>query len=155
MYEIRCMIPCKIIILETKLCPNGFFDFDCCTAPSPPPPRYRFLRVAGGGGWGVKTWLAYSPHCASIQTQVRKKFFFPLWTPPQPMIGFPGAISRFPRSCPLWGPTVEDLAISGWEGLAEKSRFLGDLQQPPRTLGLLLGDHLVTMGVCINPWGAM
>ena len=23
------------------------------------------------------------------------------------------------------------------------------------TLGLLLDDHLVTMGVCINPWGAM
>ena len=26
---------------------------------------------------------------------------------------------------------------------------------PILTLGLLLGDHLVTMGICINPWGAM
>ena len=46
-------------------------------------------------------------------------------------------------------------SFSGRHGLTEKSRFLGDLRQPPGTLGPLLGDHLVTMGVRINPWGAM
>ena len=40
-------------------------------------------------------------------------------------------------------------------GLAEKLRFLDDLQQSPGALGLLLGDHLVTMGVHIKLCGAM
>ena len=45
--------------------------------------------------------------------------------------------------------------FSGRHGLAEKSRFWGDLQQPLGTLGPLLGDHLVTMGVSGKPQGAV
>ena len=52
------------------------------------------------------------------------------------------------------GPTTEDLVISYHHWLAEKLRFLGDLRRPTGSLSLLLGDHLVTMGVCIKPWGA-
>ena len=36
-----------------------------------------------------------------------------------------------------------------------KIAIWGDLQQPTGALGLLLGAHLVTMGVRQNPWGAM
>ena len=45
--------------------------------------------------------------------------------------------------------------FSGWHALAKKLRFQGDLRKPPGTLGPLLGCHLVTTGVCVNPWGAM
>ena len=43
-------------------------------------------------------------------------------------MGVPGAISKFLKSNPLWGPTNEDLVLSGC--MAEKSKFLGD---PPTT----------------------
>ena len=54
-----------------------------------------------------KFWLPLSGHCASIQTQV-KEIFFLLYGPPQPMTGILGTISRFPRSTPVRGPTIED-----------------------------------------------
>ena len=56
-----------------------------------------------------KTWLAYSHHCASIQTQVLENFSC-RHRPPNQWV--PGAISKFPRSTPLWGRTGEDLPIS-------------------------------------------
>ena len=62
----------------------------------------------------------------------------------------PGAIFNFPRSDLLWSPTSEDLAVFrpawvGWK-IAKSGR-------PPttrETWGPLLGDHLVTRGVCIT-----
>ena len=36
-----------------------------------------------------------------------------------------------------------------------KLQLWGDPQRPLGTLGPLVGDHLVTLGVSIKPWGAM
>ena len=44
---------------------------------------------------------------------------------------------------------------NGLHVLAEKCTFSGNPSWSSGTLGLLLGDHLVTMGEHINPWGAM
>ena len=40
--------------------------------------------------------------------------------------------------------------FSHCQGLAENLRFSREPCRPPETLGLLLGDHLVTMAVRIN-----
>ena len=69
------------------------------------------------------------------------------------MTRFPGAISIFPGLALLWGPTNEP--FPGRHGLGEQLRFLGEHQQPLGALWLSLGDHLVTMGVQTNPWGAV
>ena len=50
---------------------------------------------------------------------------------------------------------MRTLPFAGWHGLAGNLPFIGDLRQPFGTPGLLSGDHLVTMGVHINLWGAM
>ena len=52
-------------------------------------------------------------------------------------------------------PPVRTWPFLGRHGLAEKWRLLGHLLQPPRALGLLLGDYLLTMGVRVNLWGTM
>ena len=39
--------------------------------------------------------------------------------------------------------------------LVEKCTFSSNAQWSSKTLGLLFGDNLVTMGVQINPWEAM
>ena len=59
----------------------------------------------------------------------------------------------FPDWPPI-GPLVRTELFSSRHGLAEKWQLLGDLRPPPAVLGLLLSDHLVTMGVPIKPWGA-
>ena len=77
-------------------------------------------------------------------------------------MGVPGAIARFPKLVPPMGlSTSEDrhgsanLVFLDLHGLAEKAQFFGDLRQPLRTLGLILGDDWVTIGVRIKPWGSM
>ena len=62
----------------------------------------------------------------------------------------PGCYLQVSQIGPIWGPTGEDFfrPFSGRHLSHEKSQTLGDLQQTPGTLGLLLGDHLVTMGIC-------
>ena len=59
------------------------------------------------------------------------------------MADVPGPISRFPRLVPPQAPPVTS-AIFRLAWMVEKSRCLGDLQQPLGTLGPLLRDHLVT-----------
>ena len=55
-----------------------------------------------------------------------------------------GAISKCLRSALLWAPPVRTgEAVFKPACLAEQLKFLGNPQQPPGTLGLGLGDHLV------------
>ena len=56
-----------------------------------------------------------------------------------------------------WPPYEIPLAwlFAARHGLAEESHPWLDLRQPLGTLGLWLGDHLVTKGVHIKPQGAM
>ena len=101
----------------------------------------------------VKTWLAYSRHCASVWTLVLLHFF--PYLNPLANEGVTDPVLNFPRSTPVWGLTWEGWPFLGRYRFAEKSRFPGDLQQLQKTLGLLLAYHLVTIGVCINPWEAV
>ena len=55
-----------------------------------------------------------------------------------------GGISKFPRLAPLRGPASADLVVLRPAGSSRKIAILGDLRQPPGTLGRLLGDHLVS-----------
>ena len=52
-------------------------NFSTLTPPPHPVPGYRCL--GGGVGVGVKTWLAYGGHCASIQILVHGNFFFEMY----------------------------------------------------------------------------
>ena len=52
---------------------------------------------------------------------------------------FPGPIPTFPRSAPLWGPRGEDIAIL-------KPATL----QPWGIVRMMLGDHLVALGLHMN-----
>ena len=54
-----CLTPCKIIILETKLSPNEFFDFE----PSTPPTWAPLF-------WGGRVKIWFGLYSASIQIQV-------------------------------------------------------------------------------------
>ena len=118
------------------------------------------LGPLSGAFWPPKASFWATLHCSGRnlvslepQTEVPIPFFL-LWIP-SPMIAVPGFISKFFRQPPLWGPH-HCLSRSCRHVLAEKSRFLGDLRQSPGTLGLLLGDHLMTMDLhIINPWGAV
>ena len=52
----------------------------------------------------------------NISLKCERTFFF--YMDPLTNDGFPGAISKFPTSAPLWGPTTEHLAICtlAWVG---------------------------------------
>ena len=78
----------------------------------------------------------------------------PIWNP-YPMTASRVLSTGFQDQPPHGAPPARTWLCSGQYGLAEKLQFLGDLRVPGGTLGPLLGDPLVTMGLHINPWGAM
>ena len=63
-----------------------------------------------------------------------------------------GAIPIFLRSAPLWTPTVEYTHFEAAMGWLKNCDFRLTSDNFG-TLGLLLGDHLVTMGVHKTPFG--
>ena len=52
------------------------------------------------------------------------------------MTGIPGAISKFPRSAPLWGPTYEDLAARAAMGWLKNCDFRVTPDNPWEPLGM-------------------
>ena len=127
-----------------RLSPNEFFGF------GPSTPLYLGTAFWGGLGWGVGEGggsklsrpIATTVHGSGPRSW--RTFFF--YMEPGFWVLSPGFKGR-----PLDGaPPVRTQLFSGRHGLAEKSRFLSDLQQPPGGLGLLLGDHLVTMRVRVD-----
>ena len=68
----------------------------------------------------------------------------------------PRVLSLLLQHWPLYRtPPVRMWLFLGRHGLAEKSRFQCDPRRAPGSLVPLLGDRLVTMGICIKPPGAM
>ena len=53
------------------------------------------------GGWGSKTWLAYSRNCAWIWTQALLRFFFNM--DPLPNDGAPGCYRQLSNVAPPMG----------------------------------------------------
>ena len=105
--------------------------------------------------------MAYSCHCASIQSRSHSTFFFCM--EPLTNDGGHGWYLLVSKIGPLWGPNSEDLAgfkppwVGRNSGKAERpkaeiaKRLTAD--DPLWTLGLLLDDYMVSLGVRINLWG--
>ena len=58
-----------------------------------------------------RIWLAYSRHCALIETQVPFDCFF--YMDPLTINGGPRCYLRLSKMGPLWGPTGKDSAVFG------------------------------------------
>ena len=131
------LVPRHVLPLFHLLCaPNGVSNKN--------PPLYHFLGVGVG-----QNLAGHTRHCVLIWTQVPFHLF--LVYGPLTNDGSPGCYLHISQDQPTYGaPPMRTQLFSGCCGLADKPRLLSDLQQPPGTLGPLLGDHLVTMGVHIN-----
>ena len=129
---------------------------ECQNSYTPLPP-YPGATFFGRGGVGEQNLVGLSPPlCIDLDLGPIPLFPSSLLFGPlgNSLTGVPDCISNFSRSA-QGAPPVRIYQFVGRHGLAEKWRFWGDLRQHPGTLVPLLGDHLMTRGVCLKTRGIM
>ena len=145
---------------------RGPHPHSCCPLPFP---SFPFSSIAIDfvepeiyePGHGTKTnTSAVNPRTGAMASATAKTTKAPwnLFTNLAMVIALEGPWSHsrfFFYLDPHGAPPVRTWPFLGRHGLVENPRFPGDLRQPRGALWLLLGDHLLTMGVHTNPWGAM